>query len=100
MGNTLIFHTIYCFRKGKTKPLTIIERDKTNSYVDLFISMGDVNSVVDLDVASEFVCRVYAQSSTQDVNEARYKKLMQMTGKVDQVIKMRTIINLNQVKPK
>jgi len=48
--------------------------------------MGEVHHGVDLDVALEFVCRMYAQSKTRDVNEARYNKLMQMTGKVDQVI--------------
>lgn len=49
--------------------------------------MGEVHGSVDLDVASEFVCLMYAQSKTRDVNEARYNKLMEMTGKVDQVIK-------------
>ncbi len=47
--------------------------------------MGEVDGIVDQDVASEFVCCVYGQSKTKDVNEARYNKLMQMTGKVDQV---------------
>lgn len=77
------------FRKGKSKPLDLVEKDKTGCYVNLFISMGEVHGSVDLDVASEFVCRMYAQSKTRDVNEARYNKLMQMTGKVDQVIKAR-----------
>ena len=47
--------------------------------------MGNANSVV-VDVASEFVCRMYAQKNTDNVNEARYKRLMQATGKVNQVI--------------
>ena len=46
--------------------------------------------VVDLDVASEFVCCMYAQSKTRSVNEARYNKLMQMSGKVDKVGKAKT----------
>ena len=50
--------------------------------------MGDVNSSVDLNVTSEFVCRMYTESNLKDVNEARYKKLIQMTGKIDQVIKL------------
>jgi hypothetical protein len=48
--------------------------------------MGDRNSDVDLHIVSEFVCRIYAVTKTKDVNEARYLKLIQMTGKVDQVI--------------
>lgn len=79
---------MYFFRKGKTKALTIVEKDMTDCYVNLFISMGDVNSSVDLNVTSEFVCRMYAESNLKDVNEARYKKLIQMTGKIDQVIKL------------
>ena len=82
---------MYFFRKGKTKALTIVEKDMTDCYINLFISMGDVNSSVDLNVTSEFVCRMYAESNLKDVNEARYKKmkkLIQMTGKIDQVIKL------------
>ena len=64
-----------------------MQKDKTGSYVDLFISMGDTqDDSVDLDVASEFVCCMYVQHKTRDVNEARYNKLMQMTGNVDEVI--------------
>ena len=50
--------------------------------------MGDRNSDVDLHIVSEFVCPIYmyAVTKTKDVNEARYLKLIQMTGKVDQVI--------------
>ena len=47
--------------------------------------MGDVHGSVDLDVASELVCHMYAQSETKDVDEARYNRLMQVSGKVDQV---------------
>ncbi|XP_033097629.1 uncharacterized protein LOC117101706 [Anneissia japonica] len=46
--------------------------------------MGEVHGRIDLKVASEFVCRMYGQSKTQDVNEARYNKLIKMNGKVDQ----------------
>lgn len=76
---------MYYSRKGKTKPLDLVEKDRTDRFVNLFISMGEVDGSVDLDAASEFVCHMYAQSKTRDVNEARYKKLLQMTGKIDQV---------------
>ena len=48
--------------------------------------MGDRNSDVYLHIVSEFVGRIYAVTKTKYVNEARYLKLIQMTGKVDQVI--------------
>ena len=73
------------FRKGKTKPLELLEKDTTGDFVTFFIKLGQAHQDVDIDVASEFVCRMYAQSKTKDVNEARYNKIMQMTGKVDQV---------------
>ena len=41
---------------------------------------------VDIDAASEFVCKMYGQSNnTNDVNEARYNKLLMMSGKFSQV---------------
>ena len=47
--------------------------------------MGQVDDVVDVAVASEYVCRMYGQGKEQDVDEARYRKLMQMSGKIDMV---------------
>ena len=48
--------------------------------------MSDVHGSVDLDVASEYVCCMYGQSRTRDVNKARHHKIVEMTGKVKQVI--------------
>ena len=48
--------------------------------------MGDLDCDVDQNIVSEFVCHVYAETKTKDVNEARYQKLIKMSGKVDQVI--------------
>ena len=53
--------------------------------MEMFISMGDITRGVDMDVASEFVCQMYSQQKTRDVNEARYIKMLEMTGKVRQV---------------
>ena len=78
-----ISHLIY--RKGKTKSLDIVERDKTGGFVTFFSRLGELHQTVDLDVASEFVCLMYAESKTKDVNDARCNKLLQMTGKVDKV---------------
>ena len=80
---------LFCpvFRKGKTKPLDLIERDKTGRFVNLFVNMGEEEDDVDLHAASEFVCHIYGQQKTKDVNEARYNKLKEMTGRVDEVRK-------------
>ena len=65
------------------KPWEIVEKDSTGRFVDLFISMREVDGNVDMNIASEFVCRMYVQGKVRDVNVARYSKLMQMTGKLD-----------------
>lgn len=72
------------------KPLEIIAKDDSNRFLYFFIRLGESKSNEDADedaeVASEFVCRIYGQNDTNDINEARYKKLLQMSGNVNQVI--------------
>lgn len=63
-----------------------MEKDESGRFIDAFISIGE-NGDVDKDVFSEYVCQMYGQVKTRDVNEARYKKFIEMTGKVDQVKK-------------
>ena len=75
---------IYC-RKGKLKPLEIVEKDPTGRYLHLFTCMGDVDGDENIQVASEFVCQMYSQPKAQSVDKARYSKLVQMSGKVHQV---------------
>ncbi|XP_063063854.1 uncharacterized protein LOC134456421 [Engraulis encrasicolus] len=70
------------FRKGKLKPLNIIEKDDTDLFVKFLISLGNRSSHVDIETASEFVCRIYGQRKTRDTNEARYLKLMEMSGNI------------------
>ena len=77
-----------CFRKGKIKPLQILENDDSMNFVHLFTSMGDQSGNVDADIASDFICRMYGEMKTSDVDEARYNKLMEMTGGVDKVRKI------------
>ena len=67
------------------KPLGLIEKDKTDRFVNFFIDMGERQHGENLEVASEFVCRMYGQSNVVDVNEARHKKLMQMSGDINKV---------------
>jgi len=66
------------------KPLGIVEKDETGRFLELFISMGEAGEV-DFEIASEFVCRMYGQTKEKNVDEARYGKLLQMSGKVDKV---------------
>ena len=47
--------------------------------------MAEMHANVDVNIGSEFVCRMYAQSKCNDVNEARFNKLRQMSGKVNEV---------------
>ena len=66
------------FRIGKVKPLDLLEKDQTGKYINVFISLGDLNGNTEFNVASEFVCHIYGQRKTQNVNEAQYNKLIQM----------------------
>ena len=84
--NNAVIIVICCnFRIGKAKPFEILKRDETGKFIKMFMDIGNKGCNVDFDVASQFVCQLYAQNNTTDVNEARYKKLMNMTGKPDQV---------------
>ena len=60
--------------------------------MDFFISMGRPLAIVDTNVASEFVCLMYSQGKVHDVNEARHRRLLQMTGKFDQVPKKNNVL--------
>ena len=76
---------LFCTSGRQTKPLGRIEKDKSDRFLKLFTDMGDVTRSVDVDVASEYLCHMYGQVKTKEVNEARYTKLMKMTGKIDKV---------------
>ena len=67
------------------KPFDIVEKDSTGRYVNFFISMGKADARIDAGVASEFVCRLYGHVKEKDVDEARFTKLMKMSGKVNKV---------------
>ena len=71
------------FRKGKVKPQQILKKDESLDFIHLFTIMGDGSANVDADIASDFVCRMYGQMKTSDVDEARYSKLIEMTERVD-----------------
>lgn len=91
----------FLYRKGKTKFLDLLENhdDRGTRFVDFFINMGIPHAMVDIDIASEFVCLIYSQGKVHDVYEARHKHLLKMTGRIDQVPKnnFRYLHKLNTV---
>lgn len=68
------------------KALDIVVKDTSSTFVNMFINMGERNGNADVETASAFVCQLYGQSKSIDVNEARYKKLIQMSGKFSEVL--------------
>ena len=70
------------FKKGKVKPLKILEKDPAGRFLKLFSNMGKVDCEVDINVASEYACKMYGQNREQNIDDARYKKLVQMSSKV------------------
>ena len=73
-------------RKGKVKPFEIVEKDDSNRFVNFFISLGERPNREDLKISSEFVCRIYAHNCPNGVVEPRHKKLIQMSGNINQVM--------------
>ena len=84
-GTFFTFFSFISLRKGKVKPFDLLEKHKTDEFIKFFISLGCKNATVDVHVASKYVCSMYAQSKTDDVNEARYNKLLQMSGNISKV---------------
>jgi hypothetical protein len=62
----------------------MIEKDKTGTYIQLFIDIGERYNDGILQIASEMISEFYGQK-TNDVDEARLKKLLAMNGKINQV---------------
>lgn len=60
-----------------------MKKDTTSKFVDMFISMREITDGVEVDVVDGL--QVYVQHKTTDVNEARYIKMLEMTGKPDKV---------------
>ena len=82
---TKLIHCLWLishFKKGKVKPLKILEKDPAGRFLKLFSNMGKVDGEVDINVASEFVCKMYGQNREQNVDDAHYKKPVQMSSKV------------------
>lgn len=74
--NSELILFIYIFsRKDKVRPLSIIEKDKTGRFINYFTGMRERHDDIELEDASEFVCRMSSlNDDTTDVNEGRQKK--------------------------
>lgn len=73
------------YRKGKIKPLEILEKDESGQYKTFFIKLA-TKEKPDQAKAEEFVCHLYSMKGMKDVNKTRFAKLCQMTGEIDQVL--------------
>ena len=68
------------YRKGKLRPLDIVRKNVSNEMIEFFITLSN-GGEPDKAKAEEFICAIYGMKGiTKDVNEARYLKLLQMTG--------------------
>ena len=74
------------YRKGKIKPLEVLEKDTEGTLIQFFSRLVSVDQP-DQSKAEEFICSLYGMKGyVKDVNEARHVKLCQMTGKMDKVL--------------
>ena len=67
------------------KPLEILENDTKSAFVQILCNMSVMKeTALDVKRAKEFVCRLYGLSrEIKSVDDARYAKLCQMTGKIN-----------------
>jgi hypothetical protein len=72
------------YRKGKIKPYELLENNNDGTLIQFFSSMSS-REELNRKKAEGYVCSLYGMQDIKDVNEARYKKLVQMTGKISQV---------------
>lgn len=73
------------YRKGKIKPLEILEKDTDGTLIQFFNRLA-AEDRPNMNKAEEFVGCLYGMKrNTKTVNEARYIKLCQMTGKMKEV---------------
>ena len=73
------------YGKGKLKPFTILENNVYIQFIEFFMSLRRQNSTPNYLIAEEFCCHLYGFPALKSINEARYAKLLQMTGKINQV---------------
>lgn len=86
------------YRKGKVKPLDILQKDSTGTFSQFLGKLGSVDEP-DQRIAEEFICCLYGMKG-DNVNEARHTKLLQLTGKLDQVIVIPMHVQERKIKKK
>ena len=73
------------YRKGKIKPLEVLQKDSAGTLITFFRNLSSYGEP-DQSKAEEFVCNLYGMKDIKTVNEARYDKLRQLTGNITQVM--------------
>lgn len=76
---TAAFH-----RKGKIRPYQVLENDNDGNLIEFFCSMSSKGEL-DVKMAEVYVNSLYGMENYQDVNQARFNRVVQMTGKIDKV---------------
>ena len=70
------------YRKGKVRPLDIVQRDV--GFVTFFSKLSTEHQV-DTKKAEEFVCALYGKNGGTDINGLQHAKLLEMTSNTKQV---------------
>ena len=69
-------YTSCFYRKGKSKPLTVLEND--DSHISSMNSMVTENP--DMEGITRFVCHIYGFKTESSINHARFLSFKKMTG--------------------
>ena len=80
------------FRKGKVKPFEVLEKDNSGEFIQFFQSLTK-REEPDNKIAESYVCSLYGMAALSDVDEARYQKVIRMTGKISKVIFEHYLLN-------
>lgn len=72
----------------KVKPLEVLEKDTEGHLIQFFTSLT-TEEQLDKKRAEEFIFALFGmKGDVKEVNEARYVKLCQMTGKITKVLRL------------
>ena len=88
------------YRKGKVKPLQLVENDTTGNYVKAFTDLATLNEP-DVGRIEAFVSVIYGQKTAISIDETRYRVFRKMsgTGSVDNPLKNVKKINCSLLPP-
>ena len=73
------------YRKGKAKSVQLLETDAEGKFAEIFSKLSNTTAPSQVDTMEEFVCSLYGMKGETRVDDARYAKLLRMTGRNDKV---------------